>query len=309
MNALSRRLRQVRPRLAFARLGDAAFVGVAAAGAVGAGVAFLGISWGWAVAVGVAGFAAMWRPAPSLPATAAWLDERHGLNDLLASAWMVRTSTGPWADTLRSMADARAAALPPLGRLARFSVRHHACVLAAAAAAVLVGRVIVPTSAVVRPADDALAVVDAPGERATVRHVAAEVRRAADTADSGTGLPSPAAASKDSSANAPPRPARSAGDAAQGSGRADTDRVAALPAPPSASTDSTAVSPGPAGSGRPATAGGEGSGGGRVVRAPASTVEPISAASASADHNDATRTQATPVPAAYRDLVRDYFAK
>ena len=326
-SALELMLRRTRRRLAWARSGDALFVSLAAMGVAGTAVIVFGLAWTWPLLAGVAGFAAVWRPTPSLLGTANWLDRRYGLDDLLASAWSIRGHDGPWATTLRAMADARAAALPPAGGSARFSARHHACVIAAAVALALTGRVLVPTSGHARPsdADDAVAVAAEATPPAPPRQVAAESRRAGETAESRMNFPSPALAANpnDSTANASPRPGRQTADAADGAGRADAEKVIApKPTSPPAS-DLAATPPGPSGFGPAAphddnNRDGRGPVGGRVAgethapAAPPSPAPPSAAPSAvdlAPDRPPADRTPASPVPAAYRDLVRDYFAR
>jgi hypothetical protein len=290
-----------------ARIADTLFV------ALGGGAIVSGLTHGFGfnplfpttAFVLIAGFFA-WRPAPTLTGVAAWLDARHDLADLLSSAWATRDRRDePWAAALGQLAATRVVALPSAGRLARFASRHHACVAAAGVALWLAGGLVRPPAI---ESAGASITRGATADRADTRQTAAIVRRQRDTAGSEGRLPGSAEPHAGSPVRAPAR-SPSNGDNADGAGRADSNALTALP-PSAIASDGLAGTRSSAGGSGRATAGiADPAAGGRVQSSagrPGQAILPAGAGTANDGSNSPTPAA---VPADYRDLVRDFFAR
>ncbi|MDB5326228.1 MAG: hypothetical protein JWM57_1797 [Phycisphaerales bacterium] len=312
---LALRLRRLRRQECVAAIIDVVIVALIAAFGASAGANLVGINSTIPASIAAALAAALrWRSPRSLAEIAARLDEQNGLSDLLGSAWAVRDRLDqPWAAGLWVMANGHVDTLPPPSWPGRFSARQQACGVAMAAAALLMTRLINPSTAVAADDHRPLSVTAAVAQPAN-QSIADIHQRPGDFAESPARLPAEQeAAGPDRSAGSDRRIALP-GDATNGPGGSDAKRPTALPAATPVSgnlpTESGASGSGRSDLSRPDSAA-ESSGGliaaTRAEDTQNATGGPLSPTPPSDRRSRPSAAAST--PPAYRDLVREFFAR
>ena len=263
----------------------------------------------WALLAPV--LALLWacRRRPTLAEAAAFLDARFSTHDLFASAWALRdASNEPWAALLKSQADAHAGTIGPAALPVRYPLRWHGVALLIAMAAC-----VIPVSpGMARSA--AVRTRSGPSQETRPMEVAQAHTPPADAAESSGRLPGPAAADR---SGGMPHPTRPAADGA-GQGAADTpDRPTPADTLPDPQLPPTATRE-PARDGRL-----DGSASNHSTSLKTNSYGTLAAppARGATDNQPLGRTRSAgsgprgsageeaAVPAGYRSLVRDFFAR
>ncbi|MGN6504596.1 MAG: hypothetical protein ACTHM6_03435 [Tepidisphaeraceae bacterium] len=267
----------------------------------------------WALLAPV--LAVLWacRRRPTLAEAAAFLDARFSTHYLFARAWALRdASNEPWAALLKSQADAHAGTIGPSALPVRYPLRWHGVALLIAMAAC-----VIPVSAgPARGAGTGAAAGAGTGRSRETRPL--EVARAqtppADAAESSGRLPGPSAADH---VGGMPHPTRPASDAA-GQGAADTpDRPTpanTLPDPqlPPAAARELARDGRLDGSASNHSTSLKTNSYGTLTAPPARAAtddQPLGRTGSAGSGARASAGDEAAVPAGYRSLVRDFFAR